>query len=289
MLTRRTLLKQAALLTGMSISGRGFTKTAPVKTKLHIGACDWSIGKSSDIGAFEVAKTIGLEGIQVNLGSEANDLHLRQRERQRAYLEESSKTGVKITSLAIGELNKIPYKSDPRTDEWVWDSVDVAHNLDVPVVLLAFFANNDLRGDDRGKQEVVRKLKEVAPRAEKMNVILGIESYLTAEEHMDIIDQVGSKSIKVYYDFRNSADAGNDVIKEIQWLGRDAICELHMKENGFLLGQGTMDWRKIAETLTEMKYRGDGWMQIEGARPQGADIVESYKHNLHFLQNLFHT
>ena len=122
-----------------------------------------------------------------------------------------------------------------------------------------------------------------------MNVILGIESYLTAEEHMDIIDQVGSKSIKVYYDFRNSADAGNDVIKEIQWLGRDAICELHMKENGFLLGQGTMDWRKIAETLTEMKYRGDGWMQIEGARPQGADIVESYKHNLHFLQNLFHT
>lgn len=283
------LLKQAAVLTGLTINGMGYAQAAVPKRKLHIGACDWSIGKSSDLGAFEVARAIGLEGIQVNLGSESNDLHLRQRARQQQYLEESSKTGVKITSLAIGELNKIPYKSDPRTDEWVWDSVDVAHNLKVPVVLLAFFSNNDLRGDSRGKQEVVRKLKQVAPKAEKMNVILGIESYLTAEEHMDIIQQVGSKSVKVYYDFRNAADAGNDVIREINWLGRDAICELHMKENGFLLGQGSMDWQKIADTLGEMKYHGDGWMQIEGARPKDADIVDSYKHNLRFLQNLFQT
>lgn len=83
--------------------------------------------------------------------------------------------------------------------------------------------------------------------------------------------------------------AGNDVIKEIRWLGRDIICELHMKENGALLGQGTMDWQKILGTLNEMKYRGDGWMQIEGARPKDGDVVESYKHNLRFLRNLFRT
>lgn len=289
MVTRRTLLKQAAMLTGLTFSSVGNIMAGPGKKKLRIGACDWSLGKSSDLGAFALAKEIGLEGIQVNLGSEANNLHLRQTHLQQQYLKESSKTGIKITSLAIGELNKIPYKSDHRTDEWVWDSVDVARNLGVPVILLAFFANNDLRGDDRGKREVVRKLKEVAPKAERMDVVLGIESYLTAEEHMDIIQQVGSKSVKVYYDFRNAADAGNDVIREITWLGRDVICELHMKENGFLLGQGTMDWPKIAETLTEMNYQGYGWMQIEGARPTDADIVECYKHNLLFLQNVFRT
>lgn len=286
-LTRRTLLKQAALLSGLLVSGIDDTFAGGKKT-LRIGACDWSIGKNSDIGAFALAKEIGLEGVQVNMGSQANNLHLREKERQKSYLEESARTGVRIASLAIGELNQVPYKSDPRTDEWVWDSIDVAHNLKVNVILLAFFGKNDLRGDDRGKQEVIRKLKDVVTKAEKMGVTLGVESYLTAEEHMDIIQKVGSKHVKVYYDFRNAADAGNDVIREIKWLGRDIICELHMKENGSLLSKGTLDWPAISRTLAEMGYHGDGWMQIEGARPKGDDVVESYRHNMRFLKDLFH-
>lgn len=287
MLTRRDLLKHAAVLTGMTFSAGQGLAGIKTKTSMRIGACDWSIGKSSDIGAFSLAQQIGLDGIQVNLGSDANNMHMREKDRQRAYIEESKRTGVQIASLAIGELNTVPYKSEPRTDEWVWDAVDVAHNLDVTVILLAFFAGNDLRGDAVGKKEVIRKLKVVTPKAEKLGVILGIESYLSAEEHMDIIQQVGSKNLKVYYDFRNSADAGYDVIKEIKWLGKEMICELHMKENGFRLGEGTMDWKKISETLMEMEYYGDGWMQIESANPKGADVAESYKHNLAFLRRHF--
>ena len=288
MLTRRSILK-SALFSGLALSGLpALSGASTMKKKLRIGACDWSIGKSSDIGAFDVARQIGLEGIQVNLGSDANNMHLREADRQRAYTAESKKTGVKIASLAIGELNRVPYKSEPRTDEWVWDAVDVARNLNVTVVLLAFFAKNDLRQDPQGKEEVIRKLKKVAPKAEKLGITLGIESYLSAEEHMDIIQKVGSESIKVYYDFRNSADAGYDVIREIKWLGKDAICELHMKENGFLLGEGTLDWPKIAETLAEIGYYGDGWMQIESARPKEMSILESYKRNHGFLKNVFY-
>jgi sugar phosphate isomerase/epimerase len=234
-----------------------------------------------------VAREIGLKGIQVNLGSDKNNMHMREVSRQDAYLSESLRTGVEISSLAIGELNNVPYKSEARTEEWVWDSVDVAKKFGVRVVLLAFFSKNDLRGDEAGKKEVIRRLKMVGPKAENMGITLGIESYLTAEEHMDIIEKVGSKGVKVFYDFRNAADAGNDVIKEIKWLGKDAICELHMKENGSLLGEGTMDWKRISESLMEMEYTGDGWMQIEGALPAGADIVESYKHNHTFLNTLF--
>ena len=287
MLTRRDLLKHAVVMAGISLTAGGEVAAMKKNRSMRIGACDWSIGKSSDIGAFDLAQQIGLDGIQVNLGSDANNMHMREKDRQRAYIEESKRTGVRIASLAIGELNRVPYKSEPRTDEWVWDAVDVAHNLDVTVILLAFFAKNDLRGDEAGKKEVIKKLKIVAPKAEKLGVILGIESYLSAEEHMDIIQQVGSKNLKVYYDFRNSADAGYDVIKEIKWLGKDMICELHMKENGFLLGEGTMDWQKISQTLMEMNYYGDGWMQNESANPKGADVTESYKHNLAFLRQQF--
>lgn len=90
--------------------------------------------------------------------------------------------------------------------------------------------------DEQGIKEVIRRLKVAAPKAEKMNVILGIESYLNAAEHLRIIEAVGSKNVQCYYDFRNTVDAGYDAIKEFKLIGRKNICELHIKENGFLLG-----------------------------------------------------
>ncbi len=288
MLTRRQVVKNGAFLAAFpSVIKLGHFLNVESKRTFHIGACDWSIGKNSDIGAFELAKQIGLDGLMVNLGSEKNNLHLRNISLQKSYLEASRATGVKISSLAIGELNNIPYKSDPRTEEWVWDSIDVAKNLNVSVILLAFFSKNDLRNDEEGKKEVIRRLKKVAPKAEKLGIILGIESYLNATEHLEIIEKVGSKNVKAYIDFRNTADAGYDVIREVKKIGRDNICELHMKENGFLLGQGTLPWPEIRDLIYEMGYYGDGWMQIEGAIPGKADIAESYKHNLKFLRELF--
>lgn len=287
MLTRRKLLKHSALLAAVGQLPYQQLFASEAKHSFRIGACDWSIGKDSNIEAFAVAKQIGLDGIMVNMGSEKNSLHLRDKTLQQSYLDASVKTGVKIASIALGELNKVPYKSDPRTEEWVWDSIDTAKNLGVNVILLAFFDKNDLRNDEKGKKEVISRLKKVAPKAEKLGIILGLETYLNAAEHLDIIERVGSKSIKVYLDFRNTADAGYEVLKEVKQLGKNNICELHIKENGSLLGQGTLDWAKIRNLLYEMNYFGDGWMQIEGAMPDNADIIESYRHNLQFLRNLF--
>ncbi len=285
MLNRRTMMYNSSLLVG-GLGLNVFPDFAK-KNSFKIGACDWSIGKSANVTALTLAKEIGLDGIQVNMGSAKNDLHLRQRHIQEAYLALSKATGVRITSLAIGELNEVPYKSDERTEIWVSDAIDVAKNLGVSVILLAFFSKNDLRNDAVGKTEVIRRLRAVAPKAERMGITLGIESYLTAQEHLDIMQQVGSKAVKVYYDFRNATDAGNDVFKEIKLLGKDNICELHIKENGVLLEKGSLDWQQIAKSLDEIGYMGDGWVQIEGAMPNNTNVVESYKQNLSFVRNIF--
>src|SRR5258706_4529559 len=235
MITRRELLKRSALLAACATSGPLHERFATTTNKIRIGACDWSIGKNSDPAAFEVAKQIGLEGIQINMGSDLDNMHLRDKSVQASYLEIAKKTGVAIGGLALGELNHSPYKSDPRTEEWVWDSVDVADALGVKTILLAFFNNNDLRNDEAGKKEGIQLPQRAAPHAEKRGITLGIESYLSAEEHSELIQRVGSKSIKVYYDFRNSTEAGYELVKEIRFLRKDAICHLDMKINGFLL------------------------------------------------------
>ena len=79
------------------------------------------------------------------------------------------------------------------------------------------------RGDlDMGKtaeiDHLVKVLKDVAPKAEKQGVIIGLENYLSAEDNMRIIDRVGSPAVKVYYDVGNSTDKGRDVSrKSARW------------------------------------------------------------------------
>jgi sugar phosphate isomerase/epimerase len=256
----------------------------PKGRRFKIGACDWSIGKMDDPGAFEVARQIGLDGVQVSLGTEANNMHLRQPEVQDRVKEAAQATGLEIASLAIGELNNIPYKKDPRTIPWVNDCVAVCQALGVKVVLLAFFANDDLRDDKAGIDEVVRRLKLVAPKAEKADVYLGIESWLSAEQHLAILDRVESSAVRVYYDVCNSNDRGYDIYKEIRLLGKH-ICEFHAKENGALLGQGKVDFQKVRAAIDDIGYTG--WIQIEGAVPPGRPMLESYRANCKFMRGIF--
>jgi sugar phosphate isomerase/epimerase len=237
-----------------------------------------------DPTAFELGKEIGLDGVQVSLGTVTDDLKLRKPEEQQRYREAAKKSGLKIASLAIGELNLVPYKSDPRTIEWVSDSIDVCKALGVRVVLLAFFSKGDLRDDMPGMDEVVKRLKAVAPKAEKAGVVLGIESWLNAEQHLDILNRVGSKAVQVYYDCCNSNFCGYDIYQEIRQLGRKRICEIHFKEQGALLGQGKVDYKKVREALDDIDYRG--WIQIEGAVPKGANMLESYQANCKFVREV---
>jgi len=283
--TRRHLLQQAAATAaGMTVlAGCGSWSRKNSDTRgFRIGVCDWNLGKQADPGCFSVAKDIGLDGVQVSLGTEANDMHLRRPEIQKIYLAESRAQGVAIASLAIGELNNIPYKSDPRTEQWVADSIDVCHALDVEVVLLAFFGKGDLRDDPKGVDEVVTRLKRVAPHAEKMGVTLGIESWLSAQAHLDIIDRVGSPAVKVYYDVGNSHLEGYDIYQEIRLLG-DQICEFHAKDYEFLFGQGKVDFPRVRQAMDDIGYRG--WIQIEGRTPLG--LKESYRQDAAYLRSVF--
>lgn len=253
--------------------------------RFTIGACDWSIGNQSNLGAMEMAQQIGLDGAQLSLGLKTNNMHLRRKDVQEAYFALARIFKVKFTGLGIGELNNFPYKSDRQTDSWVSDSIDVAKALDVKVVLIAFFGKGDIKNDPVGQDAVIQKFKDIMPKAEKLGITLGIESWLSAEEHMRIIDAVASPNLKVYYDVANSEKMGYNIYDEILWLGKKKqICEFHFKENDFLLGQGKVDFLKVKECIEEISYQGA--IQIEGAVPSNSNMFESYVKNNQFVREL---
>jgi L-ribulose-5-phosphate 3-epimerase len=257
----------------------------PAAPRFRIGACDWSLNAMGKVEALAVAQQIGLDGVQVSLGTTQDDMQLRRPDVQNAYRQAAKKFKVAIGGLAIGELNHVPYKSDPRTEQWVADSIQVAKKLKAPVVLLAFFGpNGDLRDDPQGQKEVIARLKKVAGQAEKAKVILGVESWLSARQNMEIVNAVGSPNVKVYYDVCNSTVRGYDIYEEMQWLGKQNICEIHFKENDALLGQGQVDYPKVRQVLDQIGYQG--WIVLEGSVPKGGELLPSYQTNHRFVQQI---
>ncbi len=281
--TRREMIGRTTRLAATLAIGSALAPlwAAPGGRGFKIGAPEWSLRKA-DPSCFEVARDIGLDGVQVDLGSVRDQMHLRQPAVQQAYLAAARQSGLKISSMALAELNIIPLKSEPRAAIWLLDSFAVAQALGVKVILVAQFFRGELKGDKAGIDRTVDLLTELGPRAEKAGVILGLENYLSAPENLDILQRVGSPAVQVYYDVGNSTDKGYDIYQEIRTL-KDRICEFHAKDGNFMLGQGRIDFHKVRLAMDDINYRG--WIQIEAAAPHS--LVEDYRADLKFLKGIF--
>jgi L-ribulose-5-phosphate 3-epimerase len=283
-ITRRALLSRGVQATALAWAASRTEPllAAPRSRWFKIGACEWNLGKA-DPSSFDVAKKIGLDGVQINMGSVGNDIHLRKPEVQKAYLAAAKRTGLGIGSIALGETNSVPLKSDPRAARWLADSIDVCKAMSVPIVMPACFGNGDLDMANSGEiDHLVKVLKDVCPRAEKAGITIGLESYLSAEDCMKIVDRVGSPAMKIYYDVGNSTDKGRDVHKEIPLLGK-LICEFHFKDADFMLGQGRIDFKKVRKGIDQIGY--SGWIQIEAAAPHG--VIQDYAADYRYLRTIY--
>ena len=130
---------------------------------------------------------------------------------------------------------------------------------------------------------VVERLRKVAPKAEDAAVTFGIESWLSAEQHVEIIDRVDSPAVKVYYDVANSNKAGYDIYSEIRQLG-DLICEFHAKDYDDLYGKGSIDFERVRAAMDNIGYRG--WFVMEGTKmPLG--VEESCRYDAEYLRTIF--
>lgn len=252
-----------------------------------IGACEWTLGTTANPATLELAKKIGLDGMQPDFGRPAEgskDLPLFDPALQDRFLADAKRLGLGMPSLAMGVLNSVAYKSDPLAEEWVAKSIEVCRRMEIKIVLLAFFGAGDLRNDAKGTETVIARLKNVAPLAEKSGVVFGIESWLKADALEHIVKAVNSPSVQVYYDVGNMQKEGADIYAEIRRLGRERIIEVHAKDYDGLYGKGTVSFPKVREAFDAIGYRD--WLHIEGVlMPKG--IEQTCRENADYLRTVF--
>jgi L-ribulose-5-phosphate 3-epimerase len=74
----------------------------------------------------------------------------------------------------------------------------------------------------------------------------------------------------------NSASNGFDVPKEIRWLGKARICQIHLKDKGYI-GDGPIDFASVMKAITDINY--EGFANLETSSPSGS-IEEDMRRNL---------
>ena len=279
--TRREFLALgAAASVALAFPGlRAFARTAGVRFK--IGATDWNLKQECKLEAIALAKSLGFDGVQISIGKGTESLPLSDPALQKAYLDESRRVGLPVESLCLEILHRNFLKSDPLGQRWVADSVGIAKAMNVRVVLLPFFNKGALTTTEE-MDKVGDILKEIAPSAEKAGVILGLEGTISARDYVRIMERSKSSAVLTYYDVGNSSYYGFNVVEEIRWLGRERICEVHLKDNPHYLGEGKIDFKAVVDALADIGF--DRWAQLETDSPVSVD--QDMRKNLAYIRGL---
>jgi len=98
------------------------------------------------------------------------------------------------------------------------------------------------------------------------------------------MDRAHSKNVLVYYDVGNSTRNGFDVVKEIRWLGKDRICQLHLKDNPNYLREGAIQFASIMAAIREIGYTGCAVLETDSKSP--ATLEGDLRKNLAYIRGL---
>ena len=277
-ISRRAMLQGSAA--GLAALACGaLTGSALAEEKRHV----YKIGTWSS--NFEQAQKLGLDALQVSFSLRPRDNgDLRNPDVQKEYLERSEKTGVAITSFAMGEFNGNPLWQIDDAEEQVTSCINAMAAMNVKQVLISFFGKADLNTDEK-YAETIKRFKALAPKAEDKGVILAVEAPLNAEQHLRIIDGVNSPAVQIYYDPGNMIrlfGTTEGICEDIRKL-KGHIVEAHCKDRG-ILGKGRIDYAQVLAAYREIGFFGT--QVIEGSIDGKLGYEESIRQDAAYMRSI---
>jgi len=276
-------LTRRKLMAAMAFAGAGWRFTRAANGRVLIGVTDWNLKLGANPDALPLAKKIGFDAVQVSFGRRLTDGKMPLDDPQiiSRYLSLSAEHKIPIDGTCVDKLHDNGLKSDPLAVRWVQDSIRLTSSLKTRVLLLPMFGKWAVQGAAE-RDAAADALRKVAPEAEKAGVILGLENTLSAEDNVRIMDRVGSKSVLVYYDVGNSTQNGYDVVKEIRWLGKDRICQFHLKDNPHYLGEGGILFQPVMEAIRDVGFIGAA--NLETDVHEGSSVEADMAKNLAYIR-----
>jgi sugar phosphate isomerase/epimerase len=251
--------------------------------------------KRQKLGALQLTKDIGADGVEVDMGSlgqrETFENALADKAVRKQFLDKARELNLEICSLAMSGFYAQAFAERPTVPRMLQDCIDTMQLMGVKVAFLPLGVRSDLVLHPELRPAVVERLKAVGPIAEKAGVIIGVETALDAAGDVKLLEEVGSPAVRSYFNFSNALQNRRDLDAELRTLGKDRICQIHCTDQDgvWLENNPRINMPKVKETLDGMGW--SGWLVIERSRDarDSRNVRRNFGANTAYLKKVFQT
>lgn len=266
---------------------------AQEKHRYKIGVIDLMLLKRQKLGALPLAKEIGADGIEVDMGGLGtrptfDNLLLNDTIRQQ-FINKAKELNIEIFSLAMTGYYAQSFCGREEYRKSIEDCIKTMKLMNVKVGFLPLGVQCDIKKNPFVRDSVISRLRVAGKMAEEAGVVIGIETSLSAKEEVQLLKEIGSKGIKIYFNFSNPLKEGRNLLAELKTLGKDRICMIHAsnKDSVWLENDPQINMAEVKKTLDRMKWTG--WLVIERSRDakKPRDVKGNYGANTAYLKRIF--
>lgn len=280
------LLSLAALLLPFPLSAQ---------QRYHVGVCDWMVLKRQKLGEFQLARDLGADGVELDMGGlgqrELFDNKLRDEAEARHFKAVADSLSVKVGAVAMSGF----YAQDlTKRDNYMALVADCFDTMDRmgsgPVAFLPLGGcGNDWATDKAKRAEVVKRLHAIGEEALRRGKRVGIDTPLDAKGNIRLLRDIKSEGIAIFYKWQTIVENGWDIVRDMKTLGAKNICAIHASNSDrvWLRNDSTIDMPAIKRALDDMGWQG--WLFVERSRDTSMvkNVKMNYGSNVHYLREVF--
>ncbi len=265
-----------------------------VTPRYRVAACDWMMLKRQKLGEFQLARQIGADGVEVDMGGLGNrvlfDNQLRDSVQARKFCVAAIRNGVSVPSMAMSGFFAQSFLQRPNYKDLLADCFQTMRLFGSKVAFLPLGGSGkDWQVDGPARDSLVMRLCIAGEMAHKEGVVIGIRTGMDAKWNKRLLRAVKSDNIKIYYNFQDAADNHRDICRELKQLGAKRIVQIHASNTDSvnLREDPEIDLPKIRKTLDRMGW--SGWLVVERSRDVNRvrDVKYNFSRNVAYLKEVF--
>lgn len=261
--------------------------------RYQIGVCDWMVLKRQKLGEFKLAKELGCDGIEMDMGGLGNrnsfDNKMRDPKMVCLFKHTADSFGIKVGAVAMSGFYG---QSFAKKESWRWLIQDCLNTMNAMGAKVAFLplggCGNNWTDSLQLRRQIVWRLHEIGEMAKARGMVIGIDTPLDAEGNIKLLDEINSDGIKIFYKFQTAIENKRDIAKEIKTLGKDRICAIHASNTDgvWLRNDKAVKMKKIKKALDKAGW--SGWLFVERSRDvnQVRNVKKNYGENVKYLKEI---
>lgn len=262
--------------------------------RYQVGVCDWMVLKRQKLGEFKLARELGCDGLEMDMGGlgrrDSFDNKLRQPEMVRTFKHHADSFNIKVGAVAMSGFYGQSFAKKPT---WQWLIEDCLNTMDKMGAQVAFLplggCGNNWADSLPLRKEVVRRLRVAGDMAHKRGKVIGIDTPLDAKGNKKLLKEIGSEGIRIFYKFQTAVENGLDIPKDIKRLGAKNICAIHASNTDgvWLRNDKAINMPAVKATLDKLGWQG--WLFVERSRDvkDVRNVKRNYGDNVKYLKEVF--